>query len=73
LVALALLACLTVISALTLLDLLDLNLLSNNRCRTIAIGIMLLRRAAVTIMNGVSDKAPTLVWHLHKFFHSLVL
>jgi len=50
-----------------------LNLLSNNRCRPIAIGIMLLRRAAVTVKNGVSDKAPTLVWHLHKFFHSLVL
>jgi len=61
LVALALLACLTVISALTLLDLLDLNLLSNNRCRPIAIGIMLLRRAADTVKNGVSDKAPVFV------------
>jgi len=58
LVALALLAYLTIISALTLLDLLYLNLLSNNRCRPIAIGIMLLRRAAVTDKNGVSDKAP---------------
>jgi len=39
---LALMACLTVISELTLLDLLHLNLLNNNRCRLIAIGIMLL-------------------------------
>jgi len=53
---LALLACLTVISVLTLLDLLYLNLLSNNRCRPIAIGIMLLRKIAVTVKNGVSDK-----------------
>jgi len=28
---------------------------------------MLLRRAAVTVKNGVSDKAPILVWHLHKY------
>jgi len=63
----------TVISALTLLNLLFLNLLSNNRCRPIVIGIMLLRRVAVTVKNGVSDKAPVFVWHLHKFFHSLEL
>jgi len=66
LVALALLAYLTVISTLTLLDLFYLNLLSNNRCRPIAIEIMLLRRAKVTVKNGVSDKAPFFVWHLHK-------
>jgi len=34
---------------------------------------MLLRRVAVTNKNGVSDKVPFFVWHLHKSLHSLVL
>jgi len=61
LVALSLLVCLTVISALTFLDLLYLNILGNKRCWPIAIGLMLLRRATVTVKNGVSEIAPFLV------------